>query len=183
MITDSQLNFIPIGAPLSLIAGAGVSIPSQALDLLGQGVGTAPSGNIIGTASLFGEDAGVGGRRRPELASAIGIALATANAATFNMALQAAPDTGLAGGYQPGTWSTLVETGAIAVAKLTAGTPIGRFPILPAFPANLAPRYLRLLVQVPAATNFSAGTIAFATMTWVRDDQSNKFAAKNFTVA
>ena len=182
MITDSQLNFVPIGSPLSLVAGAGVSIPSQVLDLLGQGVGTAPV-DIIGTATLFGMDAGVGSRRRPELASAIGIALATANAATLNLALQAAPDTGLAGGYQPGAWTTLVETGAIAAAKLTAGQSIGRFPILPAFPANLNPRYLRLLAQVAAATNFTAGTIAFALLTWSRDDQANKFAVKNFTVA
>jgi hypothetical protein len=182
MITDSQLNFVPMQAPLSLVAAAGIAIPSAILDLLGSGVGTAPA-NIIGAASVFGMDAGVGSHRRPELACSIGVAAVTANAATLNLALQAAVDTGSGGGYVPGTWTTIVETGPIAAASLTAGQPIGRFPLLPAFPANLNPRFLRLLFQVAAATNFTAGTIAYALMTWVRDDQANKFAAKGFSVA
>lgn len=182
MITDAQLSFVPVGGNLSLVAGAGVSIPStNVIDLLGQGVGTAPQ-NIIGNATNFGADVGVGGIT-PQIDAIIGTACATGNGATLNVALQAAPDQGAGGNYQPGAWTTIVETGAIAVAKLTAGQIVARFDFMPAFPANLNPRYLRMLFQVPAATNFTAGTISSAIVTMVRDDQANKFATKNFTVA
>jgi hypothetical protein len=183
MITDAQLAFVPLGSPLSLVGAAGVSIPSsQLIDILGAGAGVAPP-NIIGTAALFGADIGVGGRLRPEINAALGVACATANGATLNAALQAAPDTGAAGNYTPGVWTTLAETGAIAVANLTAGQIIARFPFLPAFPAGLRPRFLRLLFQIPAATNFTAGTISFALVTQVRDDLNQKFTPKNFAVA
>ena len=66
MRLDSQLSFIPLGAPVSLVQGTGVSIPStNIIDLLGQGVGTAPQ-NIIGNATVFGADVGIG-TWRPEL--------------------------------------------------------------------------------------------------------------------
>ncbi len=184
MMTDVLLGFVPINGNLSLVAGAGVNIASPGtIDLLGNGVGVAPT-SIWGNPAVFGSpDAmGVGGER-PELNVTIGTAPTTGNVATLNVALQGAIDTGLAGGYQPGTWNTFVESGPMAVANLTAGTVIFRCPWLPPFPANLRPRYLRLLFQVPAATNFTAGTIASALVTYVRDDQFNKYAAKNFTVA
>jgi hypothetical protein len=182
MITDSQLAFIPNGGNQSMVAGAGVSIPSvNTLDLLGQGVGTPPA-NIIGAVTNWGTDFGVGGRRRPELEMAVGTAFATGNAATLNVAMQAAPDPGAGGNWTPTTWTTIVETGAIAAASLTAGQTLLRAPILPAFPANLRPRFLRLLFQIPAATNFSAGTIAFALFTWVRDDLAFKFTPRNYQV-
>lgn len=187
MILDSQLSFVPVGAPLSLVGAAGASIPStNVIDLLGQGVGTAPA-NIIGNAALFGTDVGVGGRVRPELNVVIGTAAVTANSATLDLALQAAPDTGAAGGYLPGTWQTLEESGPLTAAQLTAGQVIMRLPFPPAFPSSffggLRPRFLRLLAQVPSGTNFTAGTIASATVTMVRDDQTNKIATKNFIVA
>ena len=182
MITDSQLAFVPINGNLSLVAAAGVAIPSpNVIDLLGQGVGTAPS-NIIGNATVFGADIGVGGIT-PQIEAVIGTACTTGNAATLNVALQAAPDSGSGGGYQPGTWSTIIETGPIAVAKLTAGQILARFDFLPAFPSNLAPRYLRLLFQVASGTNFTAGTISSAVVTMVRDDAAQRFSAKNFIVA
>lgn len=179
MLLDASLSLVPLGGNLSLVAGAGVSIPSNILDILGQGVGQAP-GNIIGNASLFGADIGVGGIR-PELVVAIGVACTTANGATLNTALQAAADLGATGNYQPDTWHTIVETGAIAAASLTAGQIIARFPFLPVFPATLRPRFLRLLFQVPAAENFTAGTIAYAVPTMVRDDIA--WGTKNFTVS
>lgn len=180
MISDALLNLVPINGNLSLVGGAGVAIPSPGIiDLLGSGVGT-PSPNIIGNATLFGEDVGIGGKR-PELNVVIGTALASGNAATLNVALQAAPDT--AGTHQPGAWQTIGETGPITVAQGTAGQIVARFPFLPAFPANLNARYIRLLFSPAAATNFTAGTIASATVTMVRDDQANKYAASNFKVA
>jgi hypothetical protein len=185
MITDALLNFVPIGGNLSLIAGAGVSVPSiNTIDLLGAGVGVAPSDRIIGNATVFGApDAGGVGGMRPELVVNVGTAFVTANGATLNVALQGAADTGAAGGYLPSTWQTLIETGALTAAQLTALQTIARFPWVPPFPANLRPRFLRLLFQVPAATNFTAGTIANALVTTVRDDQFNRYAAKNYTVA
>jgi hypothetical protein len=184
MRSDALLAFVPIGSPLSLVGGAGVAIPSpNIIDMLGLGVGVAPSSaSIIGNATLFGTDMGVGGQR-PELNVAIGTALTTSTSATLNVALQAAADQGAAGNYQPSTWNTLVETGYMAVGNLTAGAIVARFPWLPAFPANLRPRYLRLLFSPLAATSFTAGTIASALVTTVRDDMAQKFAAKNYTVA
>lgn len=179
MIFDALVSFVPLGAPLSMVAGAGVSIRSQVYDMLGAGVGVAPP-SIIGNAALFGTDMGVGGKR-PELNITIGTTLTTGTAATLNIALQAAPDTAVT--FQPGTWVTLDESGPIAVANLVAGAVPFRTPFIPTFPPGLRPRYLSLLFQVPAATDFTAGTILSALVTMVRDDQANKFAASNFVVA
>lgn len=182
MITDAQLTIVPSSNPLSMVAGAGVSIRSPILDLLGVGVGVAPP-SIIGTASVFGTDFGIGSRWRPEIEMAVGTAFTTGNSATLNIALQLAADQGAGGAYQPSTWNTCFETGAIAVARLTAGAQLMRNPIQPAFPPGLQPRYLSLLFQIPSATNFTAGTIAHSLFTWVRDDWNARYAAKNFTVA
>lgn len=182
MITDAQLALIPIGSPLSMVAAAGVSIPSAVLDLLGAGVGVAPP-SIIGNVTLFGTDQGIGSRWRPELECAVGTAFVTGNGATLNLALQCAVDTGVGGGYQPGTWTTIYESGAIAASVLIAGRHVLRGPILPVIPASLRPRFLRLLAQIPSGENFTAGTLAFALWTWVRDDWAASQAARNYTVA
>jgi hypothetical protein len=182
MLTDALVAFVPIGGNLSLVGAAGAAIPSTFVyDILGAGVGVAPP-NIIGNATLFGSDMGIGGLK-PQVEAVIGTALASANGSTLNVAFQGADDTGLAGGYLPGPWQTFVETGPITVAQGTAGTVVARFDFPPAFPANFNPRFLRLLFQVPAAGNFTAGTISSAIVTMVRDDQSNKFAAANYKVA
>jgi hypothetical protein len=181
MRSDALLAFVPIGSPLSIVLNAGQNVASQIIDLLGEGAGLAPT-NIIGdqNATFGAPDAmGVGGLR-PELNVTIGTAGVGATS-TLNVALQAAADLG-SPTYQPSTWNTLAETGAIAVANLTANTVVARFPWLPPFPANLRPRYLRLLFSV-ATANLTAGTIASAIVTTVRDDQFNKFAQKNFAVA
>ncbi len=177
MLIDSLVSFLPIGSNLSIVAATGVDTPSNVIDLLGAGVGVAPP-NIIGQATVFGTDLGVGGKR-PEINVVVGTAFQTSNSATLNVALQAAIDDGT---YNPGTWNTIVETGEIAAASLTAGQIIARFPFLPAFPDNLNPRFVRLLFQVPASTAFTAGTIASATVTMVRDDYAAKFASRNFAV-
>jgi hypothetical protein len=177
MITDALANFLPIGANLAI---TNASLPSNVYDILTLGVGVAPQ-SIIGTRTLFGSDAGIGGKR-PQLDIGIGTGFVTANGATLNVAFQGAPDTGVGGGYQPGAWQTLVETGVLTAAQLTAAQTIGRFDFPPAFPANLNPRYLRLLFQL-ATGQFTAGNIGFALVTMVRDDQANKLAAKNYSVA
>ncbi|MEQ1653122.1 MAG: Bbp16 family capsid cement protein [Hyphomicrobium sp.] len=179
MITDALLTFVPEGAALSLVAGAGVDIAStNTIDLFGGGVGT-PVNNIIGTATVAGADTGLGGVK-PQVEVIVGTAATTGSSATLNVAFQGAADNG---SDQPSTWTTLVETGEIAAASLTAGAIIARFDWPPAFPAGLRPRFLRLLFQVPAATTFTAGTIDAALVTMVRDDQGNKYQPSNFTVA
>lgn len=181
MRSDAQLAFVPIGGNFSLVGGAGISIPLPGIiDLLGQGAGTPPA-NIIGNVTLFGTDVGIGGKR-PELNVVIGTAFTTGTSATLNLALQGAPDLGTPT-FQPGTWQTLEETGALTAAQLTANQVIMRLPFPPAFPANLRPRYLRLYAQIPAAADFTAGTIASALVTLVRDDQGNKYAANNYVVS
>lgn len=180
MITDAALAFVNIGAPLSLVAAAGVAIPSGIVDMLGVGVGVAPP-SIIGNVSLFGQPAAMGVGARPELVVNMGIAAASANAATLKVQFQAAADLGVGGGYQPGPWQTLAETDQLTVAQLAALTEIARFPYLPPFPENLRPRYLRLNFAVLAATNFTAGSIQNALPTLMRDDYFAKNAAKNFT--
>lgn len=177
MFVDVLAAFILPGAPLSLVAGAGISIPSAVYDLAGVGVGV-PMPNIIGTPTTFGTDFGIGGLE-PELVCTIGTALATSNSCTINLALQAAPDDGT---NNPGTWQTLEETGSLTAAQCPANTRIARYKFPPAFPANLRPRFMRLLAQVPAATNFTAGTIANAFFTVVRDDYGVAQAARNYTV-
>jgi len=185
MYVDALLAFVGIGQNQSMVGAAGQPIVMApggvALDLLGNGVGVAPTG-IIGTAALFGTDFGIG-VKRALLAIATGTAFTTGNAATWNLAFQLAPDTGAAGLYQPGAWSTVVETGARAVGDAAANTVIGRFDWPPVFPVTLRPRFARLLMQFPAGTNLSAGTIAYALVTTDRDDQSNRQAARNYTIA
>lgn len=177
MITDALVNFVPVGAPLSLISGTGDIASTNVYDILGSGPGTAPQ-NIIGNAALFGSDVGIGGVR-PELNVTIGTAIVSGGGGTLNVKLQAAPDT--AGTNLPGTWQTLAETGVLTVAQLTAGQIVARFPFLPAFPANLNPRYIRLLFTVGTAS-ITAGTVASALVTMSRDDQANKFQPSNFVV-
>lgn len=189
MITDQSVAFIPNGAPLSCVGGAAQTFASGIVDVLGQGVGTAPA-NIIGNATLFGSDIGVGGDR-PELNVTVGTAFVGADQ-TLKAALQAAPDTGAGGGYQPGDWVDVVSQDGLTPSELVTGAVILRTPFLPDMPPNLNPRYFRLLfspqsVSAGVATtpggDFSAGTIASAVVTMVRDDQANKFAAANFHVA
>ena len=194
MRSDASLAFVPIGGNLSLVGGAGVLIPSSnIIDLLGQGVGTAPQ-NIIGNTAAtgfnsgnFGTDVGIG-RYLAQVQVALGsTTVTTSNSATLNVQFQGAEDPGSGSSYTPSTWQTFAETGYLTLTQLnnaiTQGYPIARFDFPPAFPANFAPRFLRLAFQPLAATNFTAGIIAYALVTTVRDDLGQKYAAKNFAVA
>ena len=186
MRTDALVTFVFPGGPLSLVAGAGVSIPSAVIDLLGLGVGVpATQGNIIGSVynNQFGVDFGIGDDRLL-LDVVIGTALATADSCTLNLAMQGAPDTGLTGGYLPGTWQTLVETGPLTAAQCPAGARIARFDWPPSFPeTSPPPRFVRLLAQVPSGELFTAGTIAFALATSARDDMAQRYAARGYSVS
>ena len=177
MITDALVSFVPVGSPLSLIGALSTTFASNVVDLLGQGQGTAPA-NIIGNATVFGTDMGIG-FFRPEIDIASGSAAFSGT--SINVALQGAIDSGASGGYQPGTWITFGETGVITLANTAIGanTTFARLPWLPAWPAGTLPRYLRLLFTPVSLT----GTVAFAVVTTGRDDQANRYAWKNFKVA
>ena len=177
MRLDSQLAFIPIGGNLVFTASSTATPSTNTIDLLGTGVGTAPA-NIIGNATVFGTDMGIG-FFRPEIDIASGSAAFSGT--SINVALQGAIDSGASGGYQPGTWITFGETGVITLANTAIGanTTFARLPWLPAWPAGTLPRYLRLLFTPVSLT----GTVAFAVVTTGRDDQANRYAWKNFKVA
>jgi hypothetical protein len=182
MELDGLLQFVPLGSPLSLVVGplgAGGGVASNIIDLAGAGVGNAPP-NIIGNRSVFGTDLGIG-RQKTQLLCTTGTAFATANNAAINIQFQGAVDSGVGGGYQPGTWITLVETGYITAANLGAGKTVARFDYPPSFPFGPLPRFLRLFFQLLTNTNFTAGTIAFAMPTTVRDDVN--FGARNYNLA
>jgi hypothetical protein len=180
MFIDALLNLVPYGAPLSCVGATGASFASNVIDVLGVGAGIAPP-NIIGNSTLFGSDMGIGDNR-PLIEALIGTAFVTAGTATLNMQFQGAPDTGLAGGYLPGTWQTYQETGTLTAAQLTAGQVL-RMDFPAAFPANARPRFYRLLFTTPTGQQFSAGTVASAFITPDRDDQNNRFAVNNFVVS
>jgi len=189
MLTDALLSFVPAGSPLSLVGASGATFPStNTIDLLGNGVGQAPTSIIGSERSTFGMDPGVGGLR-PELMVAVGTAFVAGVAGTLlKIALQGAADSGSGGGYQPGTWYDIVSQDGIAPSNLTAGAVPFRASWLPDFPAGLQPRFLRLLFSPMSVTalpagDFSAGTIAFALVTTVRDDYAIKYAPKNYTVS
>lgn len=181
MLTDALLNFVPQGQIISMVGAAGVAIPiGNPIDILGSGSGTPPA-NIIGTQSaIFGAETGVG-QNKPVVLLTVGTAFTTSNSATLTVAFQGAPDTGSAGGYLPGAWQTYEATATLTAAQLTAGQGIRlEWPVT--FPDNAEPRFLRLLGVVASATNFTAGTISNAVVTMARDDQSNKYAQRNFNV-
>jgi hypothetical protein len=187
MITDALVAFLPIGSNLSLVGGSGQEFFSNVVDLLGAGVGVAPP-NIIGNRTTFGTDLGVGSKR-PELNVTIGVGLVAGVAGTnLRVAFQAAQDQGSAGNYQPATWNDIVSEDNITPANAPANTVIFRVPYLPVFPANLSPRFLRLKFSPLVAGawplgDFTAGTIASALVTNVRDDWAAKYAAANYKVA
>lgn len=179
MITDAKLGFVFPNSPLSLVAAAGVDIPTSPYDMLGNGPGTAVT-NIYGNSTLPGQaDAmGVGGER-PELFVVIGTALvADTGTPTLNVQLQAAADDG---SNNPSTYQVLGESGELTVAQCTANQIVARLPWLPPFPANLRPRFIRLNFAIPAGTNLSAGTIKAALVTTTRDDPFMLQQPANYT--
>ncbi len=180
MMLDALLSFVPLGVPLSLVAGLGVDVPSpNVIDLMGDGVGTALQ-NIFGNSAVPGvADAHGIGSKRPELVIAIGTGLVTVTAATLNAQLQGAPDNGVGGA---GAWSTFGESGPITAAQGVANAIIARLPWLPPWPFNQRPRFLRLNFEIPAATQFTAGTIGYALVTTSRDDIAQIYGARNYAM-
>jgi hypothetical protein len=194
MYLDALVNFgVGLGSPFSFALANGTWPLPTVIDLFGNGQGTAPT-SIYGRTSNAGPGADLGiDVMRPELFVQIGTAGATSTGAQLNVQLQAAPDTGLAGGYLPGTWQVLSESGYLTAAQLAVtgayNGVIFRSPWLPAFPQNLNPRFVRLALLIGtqaagtgAAVSFTAGTISWAEVTQGRDDYASKFTPKNYSV-
>lgn len=178
MINDALAGFVFESAPLSLIAAAGVDIPTDPIDLFGDGVGVTVR-NIWGNSALpFLPDAHGVGMPVPQIAILIGQAATTGSAATANFQLQGAEDNGAG---SPGSYQTYRETGPLTAAQLTAGQMI-RLDFAPPFPLNDRPRFLRLNIEIPAGTDFTAGTVLSAQTVTTRDDWYVGQQPRNYSV-
>lgn len=143
----------------------GTTASTNVIDLQGLGAGNAVT-NAFGTASVFGEDIGIGdGDSPPVLTVIVGTAFTTAASGTLQVQLQTAPDDGTGAA---GTYTTALETDTLAPAVLTAGAYIAEMTIPPKAPGAAMPRFIRLNYVI--ASTFSAGTIAFAGITTGRND-------------
>lgn len=178
-INDALLGFVFDSAPLSLVAAAGVDVPTNPIDLMGNGVGTTVT-NIWGNSTLpFSPDARGVGDPVPLIDILIGTAAVNdTGTPTLTVELQGAPDDGAGGA---GTYETYRATGPIATANLTAGQRI-RMEFVPPFPLNDRPRFLRLNFAIPAGTNYSAGTIASAQVVTSRDDTFFTQQPRNYSL-
>lgn len=177
MLIDSLVSFVPPDSPLSLVAGAGVSIPSTVIDLIGNGVGTAPP-NIIGTASVFGTDLGIG-ELKAQIEVLVTTALATATGALLTTAFQLAADDPTT--HLPVTWFTIIDQPNVSIANTALGKRVARFDYPPVIPETLRPRYARLLFSPGAGASFTAGAIV-APVTMQRDDWAEAQQPRNYAV-
>ncbi len=152
---DKQAIFSPFssygGTPDSLAISTATA-SSIVYDITGAGSGNAPP-QTFGTASTFGSDMGVGdGKFIPFVLLLITTSLA--GGTSMNFALQSAPDNG---SNAPGAWSTVDETGTIALANLTAGTRL-TVAFSRRAPGAAPPRFYRML-YTPTGT-FTAGGVS-----------------------
>ncbi|MGE5148487.1 MAG: hypothetical protein ACM3II_00080 [Rhodospirillaceae bacterium] len=180
MQSDALTNFVQPQGAATAVGAAGVVVPiGNVIDMLGVGSGNAPPG-IIGRTTLWGHDPGIG-MVKPVLQISIGTTFTTSNAATGAFALQYAADTGAGGGYVPDTWYTSSQTQAHAVGVLTAGTLLS-MDVTPAPPEVKTPRFVRLALIVPAATNMDAGSINFAGLTMGPEQNATVNMPNNYSV-
>lgn len=139
MILDSNLNFSSAQA----ITNSAASSTVTAYDESG--------GNTnIGNVSRFGADFGVGqGKVHPKIVVGISTTFTTTNSATLNIQFQGSTDSS--------SWTTYVETGALAAAVLTSGSVVELEWPRKALGAAM-PRYVRLYYTVGTGV-FSAGAV------------------------
>lgn len=149
-----------------------VTAPSTGVyDTAGLGVNV-PAVNITGivnnAAAAFGSDIGGGGplAEGPQLMVVVGTAFAAAGAATLEVELQAAIDSG---GGVPGAWQTIMQTDEYALATLTAGQTIANFTVPRRYPGANFPRFYRLNYVV-ATGPMTAGTISTSALLTGVDD-------------
>lgn len=138
------------------------AVSTGVYDTAGLGVGQ-PVLNAFGIAddSSFGNDLGGGGPldSGPQLVAFVGTAFTAGGAGTLQVQLQAATDTTNTG--TPGTWNTILQTDAYALATLTAAQKIADFTVPRRYPGKDFPRFYRLNYVV-ATGPMTAGTISYA---------------------
>ena len=138
-------------------------------DTAGVGVGQ-PVTNRIGTATVFGEDVGGGGplTSAPQLGVWVTTAFTAGGAGTLQVQLQAAIDNG---SNQPGTWDTIVESDAFALANLIVSAvnrPLVSYTVPDRYPGQGFPRFYRLNFVV-ATGPMTAGAVSAALLTGIDD--------------
>jgi Bbp16 len=172
MYLDALLQFSAAQA----LTAAGSTASTTVIDLLGAGSGNA-SGNIIGNATVFGEDIGIGdGPGTPKLFVAVAASLL--GGTSVNVQFQGAIDNG---SNVPGTYVTYAESGVILTADLLAGRQIFRIDVPAVIPdTGPLPRFLRLNYVV--AGTFTAGTVN-AYIVRDRQDWSAGKYPNNYAVA
>lgn len=168
---DNQLTFSSAQAVTTTAAS------TNPIDLAGLGSGTTIS-NIIGNASVWGQDIGIGnGVYQPAILVTVGTAFA--GGTSLNVQFQGAVDNGSG---SPGTWNTYAESGAIVTASLTANRTIFRINVAAVQPDNgPLPRFLRLNYVVVGT--YTAGTIAYAGIDLDNQMWSAGMYPSNFVVA
>jgi len=161
---------IDVSSILSSAQAVTVTAPSTfTYDTAGLGVGVAVT-NRFGTPSVFGQDLGGGGplTSAPQLGVWVSTTFTAGGSATLTVQLQAAIDNGSG---SPGTWDTIVQTDAIAVALLLSGTP-GRplvsYTVPTRYQGQGFPRFYRLNYVV-ATGPMTAGNITAALLTGIDD--------------
>ena len=171
MYLDSQLQFSSGQAITTTAASTSV------IDLAGLGSGTTVS-NIIGNATVWGQDIGVGDvPGTPKLYVTVGTALA--GGTSLNVQFQGAPDNGSG---SPGTYVTYAESGTIVTASLTANTVIFKIDVPEIQPeGGPLPRFLRLNYVVVGT--YTSGTIAFAGIIRDRQDWVARYYPSGYAVA
>jgi hypothetical protein len=141
------------------VAGLGVNVPAVNI-----------TGIANGTTAPMGEDIGGGGPSSaspPQLGVIVGTNFTAGGAATLQVQLQAAVDSG---NGVPGTWDTIVESDTIPVADLiTTNNPIVSFTVPRRYPGQGFPRFYRLNYVI-ATGPMTAGVIAFAGLLTGIDD-------------
>lgn len=187
----SDLNLIFTGGNLAAQVPLGVDMPSTGVLDLAAGamldtstVTTyAACPMIIGNATVFGEDLGIGDEKLP-LAVFLG-GTNWAGGTSLNIAIQGAVDA--SGGTYPAnlsglTWTTYAESGPQLTAQLLANR---KFP-MPDWPHRAIgaalPRFIRLLYDV-TGTFSGGGSIAFAGFVLQRPDNPVGQYPSGFTVA
>ena len=146
---------------------------------------TYPTGSNLnltfGNAATFGEDLGIGdGAAALHVGVYAGTALVTANSATLQVQFQGSADVG-GGTVASLSWTTYVETDALAGTVLTANTAIAKLWWPHRQVAAALPRFVRLNYLVATGT-FTAGTVSAYVMQ-ARYDWTTGNYPSNFVVA
>lgn len=144
-------------------------------DVSGAGAGNATN-LIIGNASVLGVDMGAGdGIAKPVAYFTVGTTFTTSNAATLQIQIQAAIDNG---SNSPASYTTIVETDALAATVLVAGNNI-QIDLPPVTFAEAYPRFYRFNYVVGTGI-FTAGAMTGGILLNPPEGKGGTLYASNF---